>query len=96
MRLLLGLIILSLCGCTSTLYKGSCGTLTSNKNTVPYTMGTASGTATGCYMACVGDCKNEDFSPIQKVLTDYIKDAPKENTIQTVDGGLVTYTPSRK
>jgi len=83
-------------GCASTLYKGGCGTLTSSKNTVPYTLGTAGGSATGCYMACIGNCKVEDFSPIETVLSDYIKNTPKDNTIKTVDGGTITYIPLSK
>lgn len=96
MRILLIPILFFLVGCTSTLYKGGCGTLTSSKNTVPYTLGTAGGTATGCYFACIGACKNEDFTPIQKAVSDAIANIPKENTIKTTDGGTVTYIPPVK
>lgn len=83
-------------GCTSTLYKGGCGQVNSTKNTVPYTFGTAGGSAEGCYFACIGNCKDENFTPIQQAVSDYIKNAPKDNTIKTSDGGIVTYTPAIK
>jgi hypothetical protein len=96
MRILILLLAVCLSGCTSTLYKGGCGQVTSTKNTVPYTFGTAGGNAEGCYFACIGNCKDENFTPIQQAVSDYIKSTPKENTIQTVDGGVVTYIPPKK
>lgn len=96
MRALILVGVLLLSGCTSTIYKGGCGVVQSAKNTLPYTMGTAGGTAEGCYFACLGNCRNQDFTAIKEAVSDYIKNAPKDNVIKTSDGGVVTYIPPSK
>ena len=85
-----------LSGCAGVMYKGGCGNVSSTKNTIPYTFGTAGGSALGCYFACIGYCKNPDFTPIQKAVSDYIKTNPNPNSITTSGPVVITATPINK
>lgn len=82
-------------GCTSALYKSGCGHLTGSEVTIPYVGGKANGNAYGCYMAYFGHGK-PDFTALQKLTSDYLLVAGKDNTIKTVDGGTVIYSPPVK
>lgn len=91
--LLLLFPMLAISGCGPEIYKGGCGNLSSTKNTVPYTFGTADGNAYGCYMAYLGRSKNPNYEPLKQMMTAYFNTAAKSNTLTTADGGTVVYVP---
>ena len=92
--LLIGLVLTT--GCASAVYKSGCGHLTGNEVSIPYVGGKATGNVYGCYVAYFGPSKSPDFTPLQKITSDYLLVAGKDNTMKTIDGGTVTYTPPSK
>lgn len=89
------LVLPFLTGCNT--LKTGCGHVTGTEVTIPYVGGKASGNAYGCYMGCLGfNCPKPSTSDMATIMTNYIKEASKDNTIKTVDGGTITYTPASK
>lgn len=82
-------------GCASAVMKSGCGHISGAEITVPYVGGKANGNAYGCYMGCVGmSCKAPSYSDLSTVTTEYIKDASKDNAINTTSPGTITFTPA--
>lgn len=93
-KLLLIPLLMILTGCNT--LKMGCGHVTGNEVTIPYVGGKASGNAYGCYMISGGfSAPKLTADNMSTVMTEYIKDASKDNTIKTVDGGTITYTPGK-
>src|SRR4029077_20272719 len=65
--------------------------------TIPYVGGKASGNAYGCYMGCIGfNCPKPSTADMATIMSSYVANASKDNTIKTIDGGTITYTPPVK
>ena len=96
-NIILFIMCLCLTGCASTILRASCGHITGAEVTIPYVGGKASGNAYGCTMACVGyDCPKPSTSDMATIMSSYMANASKDNSIKTNDGGTVTYIPPSK
>ncbi len=94
--ILIGIVgILS--GCSTAVLKTGCGHLTGAEVTIPYVGGKANGNAYGCYMGCIGfNCPKPSTSDMSAIMSVYIANASRDNTIKTNDGGVITYIPPSK
>lgn len=94
---ILAISIVLLSGCASAVMKSGCGHLNGQDVTIPYVGGKAAGNAYGCYMACFGStCKAPSYTDLATVTTEYIKDASKDNAMETTSAGTITFTPVAK
>lgn len=90
-------VLIFLAGCSTAILKTGCGHLTGAEVTIPYVGGKANGNAYGCYMGCVGfNCPKPSTADMATIMSAYVANAPKDNTIKTNDGGIVTYVPPIK
>lgn len=93
MRLLIISSLIVLSGCASGGMKAGCGHVDGNEVTIPYVGGKANGNAYGCYMGCVGKCPMPDYTAMQTLLSQYIKET--SNNITTTVPMTVTLSPSK-
>ena len=95
-NLVLLLSILLCSGCASAVMKSGCGHINGSHVTIPYVGGTADGNAYGCYMACAGQrCSSPSYADLATITAEYIKDASKDNAMQTTSAGTIVFTPAK-